>query len=89
MATIPAIKSSNIWDDTREGAYQFEKGSIIFQCPCHCGQLRTVPVKVGEKEARSWKWNGDEDKPTLEPSILIQGECGWHGFLTNGEWITV
>lgn len=31
---------------------------------------------------RVWGWNGNEDKPTLAPSILSSGE--WHGFLTDG-----
>jgi Family of unknown function (DUF6527) len=32
---------------------------------------------------RVWGWNGNEDKPTLTPSIHAVGI--WHGFLTNGE----
>lgn len=43
----------------------------------------------------TWKWNGRTDRPTLEPSIncLAHGAdgepyagCGWHAFLTDGEW---
>lgn len=89
--TMIAIHSTNVWDDERPGAYEFanRKRSIIFVCPCGCGQKRTVPIKVGEKEPHSWKWDGDKESPTLEPSILVKGECGWHGFLTSGQWITV
>lgn len=33
---------------------------------------------------RVWGWNEDVDKPTLEPSIHVQGERGWHGHLRAG-----
>lgn len=73
------------WDEcTDKGDYFFshDKESILFMCPCGCGQIRTVPTK-------RWNWDGNEDSPTLSPSIQVLNECKWHGFLTNGEWITV
>lgn len=39
------------------------------------------PQKNGN--GASWQWNGDQEKPTLTPSINCYG-C-WHGFITNGE----
>lgn len=33
----------------------------------------------------SWKWNGDREKPTLEPSIHTHGH--WHGWVRNGEMV--
>ena len=32
-------------------------------------------------------WDGDEEKPTLNPSIV--DPMGWHGFLTAGNLISV
>ena len=32
---------------------------------------------------REWGWDGNEDRPTLVPSILNEGE--WHGHLQDGE----
>lgn len=32
---------------------------------------------------RVWGWDGNEDKPTLTPSILAPGL--WHGYLRAGE----
>jgi len=32
--------------------------------------------------ARIWGWDGNEDSPTLTPSILSLGE--WHGYIRNG-----
>ena len=65
---------------TEEGSSQ----SLIFICPCGCGKVRSVPVKGQQK----WDWDGNKELPTLTPSILIIGECHWHGFLTAGEWRT-
>lgn len=32
-----------------------------------------------------WGWNGDLDRPTLEPSINTTSDThNWHGFLTDG-----
>lgn len=33
-------------------------------------------------KARHWGWDGNEDKPTLTPSILAHDV--WHGFLIAG-----
>ena len=35
---------------------------------------------------RVWGWDGDEDAPTLTPSILSHGV--WHGYLTKGRLIS-
>lgn len=32
-----------------------------------------------------WDWDGNEDAPTLTPSVHAVGV--WHGFVTNGELI--
>ena len=40
-------------------------------------------VQSGEQGgARIWGWDGDEERPTLQPSIHDIGH--WHGFLTAG-----
>jgi hypothetical protein len=71
---------------------------ILFVCPKgkRCGVL-LGPSPVGREHpdaACIWGWNGDRDKPTLTPSINCLAEkdgkptggCGWHGFITNGEF---
>lgn len=81
---IKANKVSGRDECINPGDYFFgyEKKLILFMCPSGCGQLISVPTE-------RWNWNKNEDSPTLAPSIQIIGECNWHGFLTNGEWITV
>jgi hypothetical protein len=41
-----------------------------------------------------WRWNGDKEKPSLQPSILHWGNgrnqpATWHGYLTDGKLVTV
>jgi hypothetical protein len=62
-------------------------GGILFCCPCGCGVVSGVPFS-GDRA--KWSWNGSEEKPSLTPSILktTPNICTWHGYLTNGEWIT-
>jgi hypothetical protein len=36
--------------------------------------------------SRVWGWDGNEDKPTLTPSILAPGQ--WHGWLRSGRLVS-
>jgi hypothetical protein len=54
---------------------------LHFKCPCGCGALAGVDVKPHAPSG--WEWNGDRDKPTVQPSISID-RGHWHGYLTNG-----
>jgi hypothetical protein len=51
---------------------------------------RNVPDALGSHntEGKSVRWtvSGDSfQNLTTTPSILLEGGCGWHGFITNGE----
>jgi hypothetical protein len=60
-------------------------GRLSFWCP-GCKELHAVPFEHSWPGAR-WTWNGDVERPTLTPSILItsghfcsgfkQGESCW------------
>lgn len=73
-----------------------DRAGMLFGCPCGCGQMMSVAIRRGSADGdRTWGWDGNENAPTLTPSILIyQMEEGtgrrigehWHGFLTNGEF---
>ena len=49
---------------------------------------RPFDCKLGD-----WEWNGDVNRPTIFPSILVRAvegfSEGWHGFLRNGILETV
>ena len=36
-----------------------------------------------------WQHDGNDNRPTLHPSVLNPEEGGWHGFIQDGELITV
>jgi hypothetical protein len=49
------------------------------------GCIPVEPLPPGELErwgGHSWTWDGNEDRPTLRPSLLRRG--GWHGYVTAG-----
>ncbi|HVI10234.1 MAG TPA: DUF6527 family protein [Candidatus Binatia bacterium] len=55
-----------------------------FRCPgCHCGHY----FKANGTEEPQWNWNGNLDKPTLMPSIMVNRgthtQC--HSFITKGQ----
>lgn len=67
-------------------------GSIFFWCP-GCARSHSVYPRPLQNPitGASWTWNGDRDKPTLFPSILVKTEftenrpakvC--HLFVTDG-----
>jgi hypothetical protein len=103
-ATVPARFTLEFGDDddTPAGAWHFythygdEEGAppkgMLFICPCGCGALRAVAFEGSQPKKPMWSFNGDVEKPTLTPSILIyqHDESGarvgehWHGWLTDG-----
>ncbi len=64
---------------TRIGSkiYQPVPGFILFKCPgCaanHGAGLRGSP---------GWSWNGDGDKPTITPALVVPMVC--HAVVTDG-----
>lgn len=75
------------------------KIGISLNCPCGCGRPLFVSFtnpedglgKIHEK-ATTWERTGTTfEDLTLTPSILRADHngCRWHGFITNGEVITV
>ena len=70
---------------------------IEFICPNrrHCALFlgRQFEAKRNDREPNVWAWDGNEEKPTITPSINCiaekdgkpTGGCGWHGFITGGE----
>lgn len=55
-------------------------------CPCGCGTFMDLPVRVGAKQAGAWLWDGDAERPTVDPSIRDLAGCRFHGWLRGGTW---
>lgn len=68
-----------------------EATHLIIRMPSDEGLLcLPVTTKGSRKDAPCWTWNGNEDKPSLKPSVLINREhkkfiC--HSFITDGQAI--
>lgn len=93
--SVQGIESADIWGDDRPGAFGFNPDaltgscSLVYRCPCGCGDLRTIPIVYGPCPGTGhgpWGWNGDTTKPTTTPSIRHVDNCRFHGFLTAGVW---
>jgi hypothetical protein len=101
------VKANRVagWDDLkRPGDFCYTEqygnpfGRITFYCPCGaCDKFLacSIPIVKGSKQIDAWEWDGNEDAPTLTPSIFRHVDiaahddkpahkCEWHGFLTNG-----
>jgi hypothetical protein len=77
----------------KAGAFEYYKAGdrfpagMIYCCPCGCGHLGSLmfrPLQPGFEGRASWEWNGNMEKPTLQPSVHHVGH--WHGWLKNGVW---
>jgi len=61
-----------------------ESSLICFHCP-GCGYGHAVRIKGSEPV---WQWNGDLNKPTFSPSLLVNGtwaEKRCHSFIRDGK----
>ena len=91
--TVPMKPHDGEWDDDgytepglahhhTEGPYA---GLLRFACP-GCGRIGAINVS-SPKTPQSWLIEQLEPL-TLSPSIHCIGCCGWHGFLTNGTFVS-
>jgi len=68
-------------------------GKSMFICYPYPGEQRgkilhvTIFQELKEKIHIGWLWNGDREKPTLEPSMHVPGV--WRGVLTEGVLHTI
>lgn len=61
---------------------------LIFNCP-GCGRFGSIPVgRTKPPIGPSWEMSGEGLALTLKPSINCVGCCGWHGFLTDGVFVS-
>jgi hypothetical protein len=104
---IPMIRDDrDVWEaDVPIGTFSIKPGRfsdysatahLIFVCPLghRCSVLigPTFEDRSSPDRFCVWKWNGDRDRPTLQPSVNCiaekdgkpTGGCGWHGYITDG-----
>ena len=89
------MKTSGEWSLQRHGDREHEEEvvGLNYMCPCGCGDDGYLPFRgihlMHIDEHPSWIWDGNIESPTLTPSILRRGGCGWHGWLKAGKFISV
>ena len=59
-------------------------GRLMFICPCGCGMTCGIAIAGDRTLHPVWDWNGDFEKPSVNPSIRMLSGCQWHGYLTDG-----
>lgn len=60
---------------------------MLYVCPCGCGRQGRLLIGENHKPGGprpSWRWNGDREQPTLDPSVNHVDH--WHGWLRHGYW---
>jgi hypothetical protein len=72
---MSVLKNINLVDGSKQ---------VIFFCPgCKCGHV--VWVNPYPRGTPRWKFNGDYDKPTFEPSLLVHTDKRCHSFVKDGK----
>lgn len=61
---------------------------LYYACPRNprgtCG-VPILPTKL--PNGAGWSWDGNEERPTLSPSVNCVGGCGWHGWVRDGHLV--
>jgi len=85
-------------EQNRVQGYPLATARILFVCPNgrRCGALLgpTFVDRPSEDQLCIWGWDGNVERPTINPSINCiaekdgkpTGGCGWHGFIQQGEF---
>lgn len=62
-----------------------EGGRLAFRCP---GCDEAHHIQVGEGPGPRWGWNGDVDRPTFTPSVLVTSPANPDAGPGFEEWLT-
>ena len=74
-----------IWKSLTPFLIHSTSGTYFFKCP-GCEYLH--PFNVNPSKPQCWNFNGDAEKPTFSPSLLVNGthpESRCHLFLIEGK----
>jgi hypothetical protein len=62
---------------------EFEGGLLYLHCQLPGANFCAIPIQRGPHSSpEPWGWDGNEDAPTITPSINLVGY--WHGFFEKG-----
>ncbi len=91
--------SAEFWSSGASGDWSFMPDGdvaatyILIHLPVDSGaNIAVLPIRQPPPDAQSqawWGWNGSTEAPSLTPSILHHSVPAWHGYMTDGELISV
>ncbi len=67
------------------GSVYYLGGGAIIKCP-GCGSESACDERSDDNHP---SWVMDKATHTWSPSVHHNKGCGWHGWLKNGEWVSV
>jgi hypothetical protein len=92
VAATHRLRSEDLFDDDAlPGSFHIKEEATHFHCicPCGCGGHMNLPIYregTPKPAPNAWKWDGDRESPTLDPSIRDLSGCRYHGHLRAGWW---
>lgn len=86
MTPLPGRLCETFGEMHRPGDFHFVSGGMVFICPCGCDC--TLGVNFERPNEPKWIFDGNRSTPTVTPSIRRLDGCHWHGWLTDGRWVT-
>lgn len=82
-------------DKPKPGDFQIHPGGEMIHMVLPGGSLCSIPIKKGRKEEHAWHWDGNDDKPTLSPSVDHYSHDSkgnkhtiWHGHIVKGRMVS-
>lgn len=84
VAGAVEIRGRGVHAETDQPLY----GGAAIKCP-GCGLDSYLPFDGSG--SNNWRFDGNTEQPSVVPSVFHTkelGGCGWHGYLTNGEWVS-
>lgn len=92
LRRVVGARPESLWD-LEQGQFFFsvdEAGQRFFSCMLPGLTLCCIPIRPvvtpGINGGHSWEWDGNEDTPTLNPSINATGS--WHGWIRAGRAVS-
>lgn len=84
----------NHWgDELRQGEHCFstaEDGRVKWmRFGCRRDPRITCQIAIRPQKnavGASWAFDGNQEAPTVQPSINCEKVCGWHGFIRAGRY---
>ena len=67
------LLASYLWAEFEVYSKRIDENRLFFWCP---GCKASHQIQHGDGPGARWRWNGDAEKPTFSPSVLVRGIRG-------------